>query len=142
MQRRSSCWRVLGGTAGSHYPHRTPRTRHRPASRPSHPPTHLAPIPSRSCTHDGQATLTLTSGDTKDPYAVCFPQLRVSVAYSAETKKCMLTITPDAMADSLKYGDATSANGAKVGGAGAALQPSCAGWLLGALGGVLTCRAA
>lgn len=72
---------------------------------------------------------------------MCFPQLRISVAYSAETKKCMLTITPDAMADSLKYGDATSANGAKVGGAGAALQPSCAGWLLGALGGVLTCRA-
>lgn len=110
-----------------------------PLLTPTHPPR---PIPSRSCTHAGQATLTLTSGDTKDPYAVCFPQLRVSVAYSAETNKCMLTITPDAMADNLKYGDATSANGAKVGGAGAALQPSCAWRLLGPLGGAPTCRAA
>ena len=66
------------------------------------------------CAHAGEATLTLTSGDNKDPYAVCFPQFKVSVAYSAQAKKCMLTITPDAMVDNLKFGENTTANGAKV----------------------------
>ncbi len=46
---------------------------------------------------------------------MCFPQFKVSVAYSAEAKKCVLKVTPDVMANNLKYGEANSTNGAKVG---------------------------
>ena len=78
------------------------------------PPAPPPSAPPRSCAYGGEATLVLTGGATNDPYAVCFPQFKVKVEYSAATRKCMLRITPDAMANNLKYGEATAVNGAKV----------------------------
>ncbi|PRW33060.1 hypothetical protein C2E21_7981 [Chlorella sorokiniana] len=77
------------------------------------PPPPSPPPPALTCFFCGEASLVLTGGDYSDPYAVCFPQFRVNVTWSAALQKSFLRIVPDVMANSLKYGEANATNGAK-----------------------------
>lgn len=72
------------------------------------------PLPYRSSCPDGEIQLHLIDGNPQDPYAVCFSTFTVSVTYSGSSKTCTLRVKPDPLADNLRYGNASSVNGAEV----------------------------
>ena len=88
-----------------------------------HLPPQCLPLYPCSCP-TGTITLHLIAGNIQDPYAVCFPTFNVTVTES--NNRCLLRVSPDAIANTLKWGNETDSNGAEVRWGRAA---TASGWL-------------